>query len=353
MNRRASARYSSTPAGPASAERSTPRAPRPIYSEDLLDSFDIVAWDPRGTGRSEPFIDCIDNYDDYHAGTDVTPDDDAERQQLIGLAEDFARRCTDENEDILQFVGTNNSARDIDTIRRALGEDEVSYLGFSYGSELGATWATLFPETVRAAVFDSALDPTVERTERLLGRAAGFDATLATFLAGCSADPECPFHNDGDAAGAFDELMSTIDENPLPTVADRPPLTRGMALDGTTVALYNEASWPQLGEALAAAQRGDGAPLLALYDSLYQRQADGTWANSLEAYQVITCMDTAERLTIDEEDAATQQFAAAAPRLGLAVREAYACTFFPESTDPRGRHHRPRRRPDRRLRRHR
>ena len=163
-----------------------------IYGEDLLDSFDIVAWDPRGTGRSEPFIDCIDNYDDYHAGTDVTPDDDAERQQLIGLAEDFARRCTDENEDILQFVGTNNSARDIDTIRRALGEDEISYLGFSYGSELGATWATLFPETVRAAVFDSAPDPTVERTERLVGRAAGFDATLTTFLAGCSADPELP-----------------------------------------------------------------------------------------------------------------------------------------------------------------
>ena len=140
-----------------------------IYGEDLVRSFDIVAWDPRGTGRSEPVIDCIDNYDDYHAGTDVTPDDDVERQQLIDVAEDFAQRCTDANEDILQFVGTNSSARDIDTIRRALGEDEVSYLGFSYGSELGATWATLFPETVRAAVLDSAAEP----DKRANGAASG------------------------------------------------------------------------------------------------------------------------------------------------------------------------------------
>ncbi len=226
-----------------------------IYGENLLRNFDIVAWDPRGTGRSEPLIDCIDNYDDYHAGTDVTPDDDAERQQLIEIAEDFAQRCTAANENILQFVGTNDSARDIDTIRRALGEDEVSYMGFSYGSELGATWATLFPETVRAAVLDSAPSPTSVRTERLLERAAGFEATLATFLAECSANPNCAFHNGGDAAGAFDELMSTIDETPLPTVADRPALTRGMALDGVVAALYTDATWPQLAEALAAAQQ--------------------------------------------------------------------------------------------------
>jgi hypothetical protein len=184
-------------------------------------------------------------------------------------------------------------------------------------------------------VFDSAADPTVARTEGLVQQAAGFDATLATFLAECSAMPACPFHNDGDAEGAFDELMASIDEAPLPTVPDRPALTRGMALEGVAEAMYGRAFWPQLAQALAAAQRGDGAPLLGLYDSLYQRQADGSWANSLEAYQVITCMDTAERLSIDEEDATTQRFTTVAPRLGLAVEERYACTFFPQSTDPR------------------
>ena len=223
----------------------------------------------------------------------------------------------------------------MDAIRRALGEDEISYFGFSYGSELGATWATLFPDTVRAAVLDGSVDPTIARTEGLIRQAAGFESSLATFLADCSAEPNCDFHNEGDAEAAFDQLMLKIDAKPLPTVADRPRLDRGVALDGVAVALYDESSWPFLERALASAQQGDGAPLLELFDSYYGRQPDGTWANSLEAYQVITCMDTAERLTIEQEDAARPQFAAAAPRMGLAVQEFYACTFFPDSADPR------------------
>ena len=131
-----------------------------IFGEELVEHFDIVGWDPRGTGRSEPVVDCIDDYDKYFAGTDVTPDDEGERQQLIDVSADLAARCTDNNDEMLQFVGTNSTARDIDTIRRALGEDEISYLGFSYGSELGAAWVTLFPETVRAAVLDSPPGPT-------------------------------------------------------------------------------------------------------------------------------------------------------------------------------------------------
>ena len=204
-----------------------------IYSPDLLDNFDIVAWDPRGTGASEPAIDCIDNYDEYYAGTDITPDDDAERQQIIDVAESFAEQCVERNEAFIEFVGTNNSARDMDTIRRALGEDEISYFGFSYGSELGGTWATLFPETVRAAVLDGAADPNADEVDGSMQQAAGFEATLTTFLAECSANPDCAFHNDGDAEGAFDQLMSKIDEKPLPTQPGRPLLTRGVALAGS------------------------------------------------------------------------------------------------------------------------
>ena len=135
-----------------------------IYGQTLLDHFDIVGWDPRGTGASEPAIDCIDDYDHFFAGADITPDDEAERQQLVDLAKEFADDCVDKNADILQYVGTNNSARDMDAIRRALGEDTISYFGFSYGSELGATWATMFPDTVRAAVLDGAVDPTADAT---------------------------------------------------------------------------------------------------------------------------------------------------------------------------------------------
>ena len=130
-----------------------------IYGQALLDHFDIVGWDPRGTGASEPAIDCIDDYDHFFATGDITPDDAAERQQLVDLAKEFATDCVDKNAAYIQYVGTNNSARDMDAIRAALGEEKISYFGFSYGSELGATWATLFPTTVRAAVLDGAVDP--------------------------------------------------------------------------------------------------------------------------------------------------------------------------------------------------
>jgi pimeloyl-ACP methyl ester carboxylesterase len=307
-----------------------------IYGEELLDRFDIIAWDPRGVGLTEPAIDCIDDYDQsYLALGDITPDDEAERQQLVDLAEDFTAECVDNNEDILQFVGTNNSARDIDAIRRALGEDELSWFGFSYGSELGATWATLFPDTVRAAVLDGATDPTADELTGSLQQAAGFENTLTTFLAQCSDNSDCAFHNDGDAEGAFDQLMLKIDEKPLPTEPGRPLLTRGVALGGVGEALYTDALWPTLEEVLAAAQQGDGSGLLALYDSYFMRQPDGTWTDELEAFQVIHCMDTDERPTVEETDATAPQFNEVAPRWSPGTAGGYFCTYCPESTDRR------------------
>jgi pimeloyl-ACP methyl ester carboxylesterase len=306
-----------------------------IYSQDLLDHFDIVGWDPRGTGQSEPAIDCVDNYDEYYTGTDITPDDDAERQELIDVAEGFANECADNNAEIIQFVGTNNTARDIDTIRRAMGEDEISYFGFSYGSELGATWATLFPDTVRAAVLDGASDPNADELEGSLQQTAGFEATLTTFLARCTDNSSCAFHNDGDAEEAFDQLMLKLDDKPIPTYPDRPPLTRGMALGGVAEAMYSDFLWPQLEEALVAAQQGDGAPMLDLFDAYNQYQGDGEWGDELEAFQTIHCIDSPERLSVEEEDATAPQFNEIAPRFAPNTTGSYFCTFFPESEDPR------------------
>jgi pimeloyl-ACP methyl ester carboxylesterase len=306
-----------------------------VYEQELLDHFDIIGWDPRGTGQSEPGIDCIEDYDHYFSGTDITPDDDAEQQQIVDLAEEFATNCVERNADYFEYVGTNNSARDMDSIRRALGEDQISYFGFSYGSELGATWATLFPETVRAAVLDGAADPTASLTEGGVKQAAGFEQAIATFLAQCSDDPSCAFHNDGDAEGAFDTLMEELDEEPIPSEPGRPEITRGVALQAVAQAMYSQTFWDRLSEALASAQDGDGSGLLALYDSYYQRKADGTWGNELEAFQTISCMDDPERLTVEEDDATSAQYREVAPRFAPNTTGTYFCTFFPPSIDPR------------------
>ncbi len=282
-----------------------------------------------------PAVDCVDDYDLYYAETDITPDDDAERQQIIDSAKEYQTLCAERNAAILQYVGTNSSARDIDSIRAALGEDEISYFGFSYGSVLGATWATLFPDTVRAAVLDGASDPDADFLESGLQQSAGFEKSIATFLAQCSDDPGCDFHNDGDAEGAFDQLMLDLDENPIPTTSGRPDLTRALALSGVTQAMYLEALWPQLAAALADAQNGDGDGLLQLYDDYYQRQPDGSYDNSLEAFQTISCMDRVERLTVEEEDATAAQFIQVAPRFTPGTTGSYFCSFYPPTDDPR------------------
>ena len=308
-----------------------------IYGAELLKRFDILAWDPRGTGLSEPAIDCIENadYDKFYAEPDPTPADDAAKKSLQDLAKAYADDCASKNAEIIQFIGTNNTARDMDSIRKALGEDKISYFGFSYGSELGATWATLFPDTVRAAVLDGAADPTADLNEGSLQQMKGFEASLATFLKQCSSKKSCAFHNGGDAEGAFDQLMRDLDAKPIPTSSGRSPANQSVLIGAAVQAMYAEQYWPTLAMALADAQKGDGAGLLGLFDQYFQRQADGSYTNDLEAFQAITCMDTADRPTVAEDDADAAKVHKVAPRLAPGETGSYFCTYFPKSTDPR------------------
>src|SRR4051812_8594488 len=166
------------PGGPGFGGSELAVKPENYFSPDLIERFDIIGWDPRGTDLTSPAIDCVDDYDKYFDSTDITPDNDAERQQIIDLAKEFEDACVSKNADILQYVGTNNAARDMDQIRQALGEDKISYFGFSYGTVLGAAWATMFPDTVRAAVLDGAPDPNADYLQSGIDQAKGFEASI-------------------------------------------------------------------------------------------------------------------------------------------------------------------------------
>jgi len=323
------------PGGPGASGAEFARGARFILAPELLDRFDVIGWDPRGTYNSAPAIDCIDDYDQYLTGVDITPDTPEDRQLNIDRAKQLEDLCVEKNGPILQHVGTNDSARDMDAIRRALGEEKISYFGFSYGSELGATWATLFPDTVRAAVFDGAKDPNADSLDWARQQRVGFEHTLDLYLDDCAQRTDCPFHNGGRTGEAFDELMGEIDAHPLPTRTGRPDLTRGMALQGVAMAMYEDALWDQLSDALADAQRGDGDGLLMLYDAYFERKPDGTWPNLLEAFQVIDCMDSADRPTIEEYDASALEIARVAPRFSPNTVGSYDCAWFPPSEQPR------------------
>ena len=306
------------------------------FGSEITDNFDVIGWDPRGTGKSDGLVDCIDDdqYDYFFSDLDITPEDAAEREVLVDRAEEFADQCVDRVE-TLQYVGTNNSARDMDAIRQALGVDQISYFGFSYGSELGGVWTTMFPSTVRAAVFDGAGDPDASPLEASLQQGAGFEASLDTFLAQCSADSSCAFNNGGDAAGAFDRLMTTLDENPLPSADGRAPVGLSVAAIAVAQSMYSERYWPAFERALEDAAAGDGAGLLQLHDAYYERQTDGTYGNLIESFQAINCADESERPTVEESDAEVDEILNVAPRIFPYTTGSYSCTFFPDALDPR------------------
>lgn len=297
-------------------------------SSKLRNQFDIVGWDPRGTGKSTPAVDCIEDYDRYF-GIDSPPNDDAAKQEMIDVTQEFVDLCVENNGEMLKYISTESSARDMDSIRLALGEDKITYFGFSYGSELGATWATLFPDTVRAAVFDGASDPNANNFDQSVAQLKGFEQQLSAFLAACAKRTTCQIYNDGNPAALFDQLVIDLDEQPLVVTSDRTPVTQGVFYTAVVQAMYSDASWPQLESALADAIQGDGARLLGLYDEYFQRQFDGTYGNELEAFLAISCLDDPEDSTIADVDADIPRFVAAAKRLGENYGYGYACALWP------------------------
>ena len=125
------------------------------------------------------------------------------------------RLAVERNGEMLKYISTEASARDMDSIRKALNEDKISYFGFSYGSELGATWVTLFPDTVRAAVFDGASDPNANGFDQSISQLKGFEQQLTAFLADCAKRVSCKIYNNGKPAALFDQLAIDIDTNPI------------------------------------------------------------------------------------------------------------------------------------------
>jgi pimeloyl-ACP methyl ester carboxylesterase len=322
------------PGGPGFGGTDLVESATSYFSETLIDSFDIIGWDPRGTGKSTPAVDCVDNYDKYFT-LDPTPETEAQRQALVDISKAFNAECEKKSGEILPYVSTNATARDIDTIRAALGEEKITYFGFSYGSELGATWATMFPTTVRAAVLDGASDPTSNYMQGGLDQAKGFETEFTKFLAQCSADAKCSFYNNGNAEDAFDTLIKKLDAQPLVVSKDRAAVNQTVAYTAVSQAMYSSTLWEELEIALSNAQKGNGAGLLDLFDSYYQRTPDGKYGNELEAFNAIMCLDDPGPQTVEETDSFTPKFLEAAPRLGISFTGSYTCVFWPAEPDPR------------------
>jgi pimeloyl-ACP methyl ester carboxylesterase len=207
------------------------------------------------------------------------------------VLERFAASCQETGFDVAYF-NTQQSARDMDLIRAALGVEKLDYLGFSYGTELGATYIALFPDRVGKFVLDGAVDPTLSSAQGTVNQVAGFDKAFRSYLKDCLANSDCPFTGTVEQAlKKVGELLVKLETSQLPTQYDRDAgLT--VALYGIIAALYAEQSWPYLTQAFQEAFDGDGSTLLLLADFYNDKDPDGGYLSNIsEANVAINCAD--------------------------------------------------------------
>ncbi|MFI8343052.1 alpha/beta hydrolase [Streptomyces sp. NPDC085639] len=303
------------------------------YPAAVRAQYDMVSFDPRGVERSNP-VECLDGPAmDRYTQVDQTPDDAAERAELVAAFKEFAAGCEKNAQRVLPHVSTVEAARDMDLLRAVLGDEKLNYVGASYGTLLGATYADLFPDRVGRLVLDGAMDPARPALELNRDQTEGFETAFTSFAKDCAKQADCPLgKGDPDAVAArLKEFFRKVDAQPVPSGDPKRPLGESLATTGVIAALYDESAWPQLREALTSAMNGDGSGLLSLADSYYEREADGKYANLMFANAAVNCIDQPPAFTGPEAvDSALPSFEKASPVFGAGLAWASLnCTYWP------------------------
>ena len=240
---------------------------------------------------------------------------------------------------LTKHVGTRDAARDLDVLRSALGDRRLNYLGASYGTYLGQTYAELFPNRVGRLVLDGNLDPASSGAEVAQGQAEGFELAFRAFLADCLKKNSCPLHGTVDEAEAqVGRLLDRIDSKPL-RGEDGRQAGQALTVLGVAAALYDQGSWPLLRQAFAEAARGKGATFLALADYYSDRGPDGSYTtNALEANYAVNCLDRPEEGDLASFRAAAAEMTKTAPVFGEYLAwGALPCASWP--VPPQGKPH--------------
>ena len=296
----------------------------------VRERFDLVAFDPRGVGRSAP-VRCASTAElDRYFALDPAPDDPGELEALVEGNAALTAACARGAGRLLGHLATEQAAADLERVRVALGGEQLTYLGFSYGTTIGAAYLDRFPEQVRAMVLDSAFPRSLTWQQVLTGQATGFERALTAFLADCERT-DCEFRGQvrGELPAAYDRLVARVDDAPLPGDGTRQVGPGELSL-AVAAALYDqESGWPALAAALAAAEQGDGLPLLVLADAYLGRGPEG-YSNVNEANLAVNCSDRPWPDDPQAYVALAEQLAVEAPRFGPSVALAgLSCATWP------------------------
>jgi len=301
--------------------------------EEILRRFDIVGFDPRGVGRSSP-IRCVSDTDwDTAFGADPDPRGDAGFADLVALSERIGERCGARYGAQLRLYSTRQAARDMDAVRVALGDERLTYLGYSYGTLLGATYAQLFPRHVRALVLDGAIDPGQDLVSGSRTQARGFEQALAAFTRWCAAVPaQCPIAPDSRAV-----IMNEIERARAAPVSDPDGrrATPGWVFYALVASLYSETGWTGLATAISQLRGDDPRGVFQLADQYTGRRPDGTYSNLFDANLAVNCVDGQSPPDVAEIRRLQTQWRRDYPMFGAALAVGMlTCAYWPGGRDP-------------------
>ena len=320
------------PGGPGGSGVDYAYAAEYLFSQAILDAYDIVGFDPRGVSRSEPIVCLSDKELDANYASDSKPDNEQEFTRTLIESKKFIQQCEEKNKHLTSF-GTANAARDMDILRQAVGEKELNYMGKSYGTFLGTLYAQFFPDKVGRMVLDGAVDPSISNFQQGLTQAVGFDKAFAAFSADCTTRSNCPLPKEKSAA--IDEMKKILNQ-----VAEKPNkrLSESLVLLGIASALYDSATgWPKLRIAIREVKEGKANKFLALSDEYTGRTQDGNYTtNEFDSGAIIDCLDFTDARSVEQMKEDAKVFAEKAPLFGpYLAYGGLVCQYFetPEATE--------------------
>jgi pimeloyl-ACP methyl ester carboxylesterase len=323
------------PGGPGESGVEAAASMVPTLPQSLRQRFDLVGFDPRGVANSEPALWCNSDADNDRLRADPTVE---YTQQGVDHIEkenkEFVQRCEDKmGKEFLANLGTASVAKDLEAVRQGLGDDKLTYLGYSYGTRIGAAYAEAYPDKVRAMILDGAVDPNADQIEEEIRQAAAFQKAFDNFAADCASSPDCPLGTDpAKATDVYKSLVDPLVKKPAKTKDPR-RLSYNDAIVGTILPLYSPGLWRHLTQALSELKDGTGNTMLAMADLYMGRDAQGHYNNSTDVRVAVNCVDKphiTDRAKVVDEDRRTREvapFMSYGEFTGLAPLD--TCAFWP------------------------
>lgn len=301
----------------------------------IRERFDLVGFDPRGVSSSRPTVWCnTDEENDKERAESLVDYSEKGVELIDNDTKAYVQRCVDRNgKNFLANIGTVNVARDLDAIRAAVGDDKLTYLGYSYGTRIGSAYAEAYPQNVRAMILDGAIDPNADPMEEDLRQSAAFQKAFDDFAADCAKSEDCPLGTDpAKSVEVYHSLVDPLVKKPAKTKDPR-GLSYNDAVVGTILSLYSPNFWSHLTDGLRELTKGRGDTLLLLADIYMNRDKNGHYTNATDARVAVNCVDKppiTDRAKAVEEDRRAREVA---PFLSYGKFTGHApmgvCAFWP------------------------